>query len=455
LKHNKLYCNHCFEYLEEIARLKDQLKAANAKINKQQRQIDEGHFGSSTPSSKKPPQPNTDQENKNKGGAQKGHVGSGRSKHDLNDADTTTEINFEAENCPDCGGELFESFTKNRSVIDIDPAQLKKIILLLKTKICKSCKKLFSPKAPNVLPKFLYGNVFLAWLVNEHYIKGTTLGSLEKQTGVNSGTLISLLHKLAAIFKKVPDILVEKYKTSLVKHADETSWDYDGKSSYAWLFATKNLSIYQFAKTRSSTVVEKIFGEDKLPGVLVVDRYSAYNKANLDIQYCYAHLLRLVQDTAKEFPENQEVIKFTDHFSALLASAMSLRRLVKDDDEFAKQAPVLEKKIKSAVNRQANHAAIQHIQNIFREKENRLYHWVKDRSVPAENNFAERELRPLVISRKLSYGSHSDEGAKTREILMTVMHTLKKNCDNPLEKMKNILNEYAKDSQEEAILKHF
>ena len=300
MKHNKLYCNHCFEYLEEIARLKDQLKAANAKINKQQRQIDEGHFGSSTPSSKKPPQPNTDQENKNKGGAQKGHVGSGRSKHDLNDADTTTEINFEAENCPDCGGELVELFTKNRSVIDIDHAKLKKMILLLKTKKCKSCKKLFSPKAPNVLPKFLYGNIFLAWLVNEHYIKGTTLGSLEKQTGVNSGTLISLLHKLAAIFKKVPDI-----------------------------------------------------------------------------------------------------------------------------------------------------------QNIFREKENRLYHWAKDRSVPAENNFAERELRPLVISRKLSYGSHSDEGAKTREILMTVMHALKKNCDNSLEKMKNILNEYAKDSQEEAILKHF
>ncbi|HDZ69195.1 MAG TPA: IS66 family transposase, partial [Phycisphaerales bacterium] len=36
------------------------------------------------------------------------------------------------------------------------------------------------------------------------------------------------------------------------------------------------------------------------------------------------------------------------------------------------------------------------------------------------------ELRPLVIARKISFGSQSDAGARTREILMTVLHTLKK-----------------------------
>ena len=49
-----------------------------------------------------------------------------------------------------------------------------------------------------------------------------------------------------------------------------------------------------------------------------------------------------------------------------------------------------------------------------------------DRNVPADNNRAERELRPLVIARKISFGSQSDAGARTREILMTVLHTLKK-----------------------------
>jgi hypothetical protein len=55
-----------------------------------------------------------------------------------------------------------------------------------------------------------------------------------------------------------------------------------------------------------------------------------------------------------------------------------------------------------------------------------LYHWVENRAVPADNNRAERELRPTVIARKVSFGSQSDAGAKTREVLMSVVHTLAK-----------------------------
>ena len=34
----------------------------------------------------------------------------------------------------------------------------------------------------------------------------------------------------------------------------------------------------------------------------------------------------------------------------------------------------------------------------------RLYHWADDRNVPADNNLAEQDLRPLVIARKISFG---------------------------------------------------
>ncbi|MCP5524377.1 MAG: transposase [Verrucomicrobiales bacterium] len=45
---------------------------------------------------------------------------------------------------------------------------------------------------------------------------------------------------------------------------------------------------------------------------------------------------------------------------------------------------------------------------------------------PADNNRAERELRPLVIARKISFGSQSEAGARTREVLMSVLHTMRK-----------------------------
>src|SRR3974377_53736 len=74
----------------------------------------------------------------------------------------------------------------------------------------------------------------------------------------------------------------------------------------------------------------------------------------------------------------------------------------------------------------AQHPGIQKIQNIFRDHTKRLFHWSKSPRIPADNNRAERELRPLVIARKISFGSQSEAGARTRETLMTVLHTLRK-----------------------------
>ncbi|HUT29315.1 MAG TPA: transposase, partial [Sedimentisphaerales bacterium] len=92
---------------------------------------------------------------------------------------------------------------------------------------------------------------------------------------------------------------------------------------------------------------------------------------------------------------------------------------------------------------QAGHPAIRRIQDIFREKADRLYHWADDRAIPADNNLAERELRPLVIARKLSFGSQSDAGARTRETLMTVLNTLKKKTPDVTAAFKSALDKLA------------
>ena len=87
------------------------------------------------------------------------------------------------------------------------------------------------------------------------------------------------------------------------------------------------------------------------------------------------------------------------------------------------------------------------IQDIFREHPDRLYHWVTDRTVPPDNNRCERELRPTVIARKVSFGSQSDAGAKTREILMSVLHTLRKRHTDAQAHFKWVLDQLAADPQ--------
>src|SRR5205823_446067 len=73
----------------------------------------------------------------------------------------------------------------------------------------------------------------------------------------------------------------------------------------------------------------------------------------------------------------------------------------------------------------------------------RLYHWTRHPSIPAENNRAERELRPLVIARKISFGSQSERGLHTREVLMSVLHTLRKRSENVFESFTRALDALA------------
>ena len=63
---------------------------------------------------------------------------------------------------------------------------------------------------------------------------------------------------------------------------------------------------------------------------------------------------------------------------------------------------------------------------------NDLLTFVEFEGVPADNNQAEREIRPAVLMRKASYGNQSERGAKTRAVLMTVYRTLKRRGRDPL-----------------------
>lgn len=422
----KIVCSECFNKQQEIDRLKQENISLKAKLRYQERKITEGYFASQTPSSKKPFKSNTPTLlQKNRGGAKVGHKGHGRRSFGEQEADMIKKIKV-PEYCQNCGEKLENKGLKSRCVIDIEPIQVEKILYQLEIRTCPKCQKTYTAKAPAVLPKCLLGNNLLTHMAVEHYLNGIPLGHLERKLDIGYGTMIKAMHRLSTMLQEVPDRLIKRYRAALVKHADETGWRNNGQNGYAWLFTTPDVSVFRFRQTRSAKVVKEVFGEKSLPGVLVVDRYQGYNKVPCEIQYCYAHLLRNIQDLEKEFPENDEVKGFVGASAPLLAEAMNLRSLHISKKEFFVRAANTKSEIIKIMNADANHAGIQKIQNIFRENENRLYHWAEDRNVPAENNFAERELRPLVIARKVSFCSHSDAGAKTREILMSTLSTLKK-----------------------------
>jgi hypothetical protein len=439
------YCKECFAKQQKINELEEENARLKAQVRRQERTVKEGYFGASTPSSKVPVKANTLPERQaRRGGGRQGHAGHGRSAVEEDRADRVERVSA-PERCPHCRVRLLGRGLRRRTVVDIEPVQVHTTVFQLERKRCPKCKRSFEGKPAGVLPKSLYGNCLLAYVAVQHYLYGNTLGQIERQTGIGCGTLARILRHTSARLDGVVDRLTEQYRISPVKHADETGWRTDGQNGYAWIFATKDLSLFRLRKSRSGAVAAEVFGPKRLSGTLVVDRYHGYNKTRCNLQYCYSHLKRDAEGIGKDFPDNPEIAAFVESLVRALSQAMSLRTLALPRPQFLAQAATIKRRIVAIVHRQAKHPAIWRIQNIFRENAHRLYHWARDPSIPADNNLAERDLRPLVIARKISFGSQSTAGAHSREVLMTVLHTLKKRQYNPAAALQNTLDQLARN----------
>lgn len=117
-----------------------------------------------------------------------------------------------------------------------------------------------------------------------------------------------------------------------------------------------------------------VLGQEPLSGVLLVDRYAAYNKSPCKIQYCYSHLLRDVEDIEKEFPDSAEVKTFASTMVPMLSLAMNLRSQPISDTQFKRKAGQTQKTDSHRRCRSPQHGAILNIQRIFQKNEARLYH---------------------------------------------------------------------------------
>jgi transposase len=445
-------CEGCLEKQREIDRLKEEVGRLRIQLAQKKRKDREGYFGSSTPSARQPVKANSSVEKRHKqGGAISGHEGNGRSRHQKQEADEIHQLPASESLCPQCKVGLWHRGYRERSVLEMEPIKVKRVLYQLERKSCPQCALYFQAQAPGVLPHSLLSNNLLVEIAESHYLQGIPLARITGRLGLNYGTVVEALHRLAAIFRQSLAQLKADYRSAFVRHADETTWRTDGQNGYCWLFTSELVSLYLYRATRSAKVVAEVMGRDELAGYLVVDRYQGYSRVPCRVQYCYAHLLRDVKDTQAEFSDEQEVENFTSELIELLSEAMHLRANKQlSDEQYYREAQELKGQIFVACQKGSRHLAVKRWQDFFVETADKLYHWIDDRRVPCENNRAERELRPTVIARKVSFGSQAEEGARTREVLMSVLHTLKKRVKQPRQRFKEVLDKISQEPELEA-----
>lgn len=431
--------------------LQKRVKTLEKKLNI--RKGTEDPYGINTSSSKKVNKKNSTAKNiAKRGGAKIGHKGYGRKDFDIDDADKVKHNETPpADTCCE-NPDLHAAGTINHAVYNFIPMKLERVMNVNTRYRCANCQSdLFSP-TEDTLPGAKFSNAAGALSITECYFHNATIGSVAERFGINKGTLINMAHKYGELFQPLFEQIISEMRKCIFLHADETGWTMDGKRAYTWLFANDDFKVFLFRESRGSKVPKSVLGEEELMLILITDRYCGYSPLLVQRQLCFVHLLRDVEKLKLEFPDDKQVAKFCHDLILEIIKAIQLQGLNYERKQYLREARKIKKTIMKICQASSNDPGVQGIQDIFRLKEQQLFHWVENPEIPCENNYAERGLRPVVISRKLSFGCQSERGMQTREILMTILHTAKCRGYNPAEFLEKALDILTKNPK--ADLKH-
>ena len=199
--------------------------------------------------------------------------------------------------------------------------------------------------------------------------------------------------------------------------------------------------------SRGSPALQSFF-TDAFEGTLVTDFWAAYESVcAADRQKCLAHLLREIErvDQRNDAPPWQA---FAKKLRRLVHDALRLRaRSDFTPKRYAGRIARLERRLATlADGKFADADATRLARRLARHRDHMLT-FLRKPDVPADNNHAERQIRPAVIIRKNSQSNRSDNGAATQAILMSIYRTLHLRGLNPTQTIAHALRTYLKTGQ--------
>jgi transposase len=342
--------------------------------------------------------------------------------------------------CPQCGTSLRGgTHRRRREVIEVLPVRVQVIEHVYVERRCPRCRGRWQP-GPElegvVIGQRRLGNGLLSLIAVLREELRLPVRSIQwylqavHELQLSVGTIVAALHLVAQRAAPLVAQMQEAIRASPVLHVDETGWRQDGSNGYAWTFATPTARLFRHGG-RDRTMLEQAIGT-AYAGVLVSDFYAVYTGYEGRHQYCWAHLLRDVDELAESHRDD----------AALRGWADAVHTLYQRATAFTHPDPAVRR-----WQRQAYEAALDALCAPWREDAqapqrglceritrhlSELFVFVEDPRVSPTNNAAERSLRPLVTTRKISGGTRSAAGTATKMTLASLFGTWRVQGVDPL-----------------------
>jgi transposase len=218
-----------------------------------------------------------------------------------------------------------------------------------------------------------------------------------------------------------------------VANLDETGWREGRRKACLWVMVTALLTVFRVDRTRSGQVARELLGPS-WRGIVGSDRFSGY--AWLEVpwrQVCWAHLKR----------DFQQMVDWGGAAAPLGTTALAIEQRVFaawhrfragaiDRATLQQELDPVRLELRAIL---LAGAAGEHAKAAGRCAEllrlwPALWSFARYAGVEPTNNAAEQALRPAVLWRKGSFGTHSSAGSRFAERMLTVSATCRQQgCD--------------------------
>jgi len=213
-------------------------------------------------------------------------------------------------------------------------------------------------------------------------------------------------------------------------NGDETGWKVMGKSGYIWCFCNSDIAFFHHDYSRGAKVIEQILGKN-FAGVVVCDFYAAYNCIDVT-QRCLVHLLRDIKKEREILSGSKLLKRFEQAVKDFIEDGLKVQAMSEGKDKELSLA-ALEKQLDRLTRIQVTKGKATTLVKRIKKYRDDLIRFVTHPGVEFHNNRAERQLRPMVVNRKVSFGSNTTHGARRYCVLHTIVETCKLQGTDPLD----------------------
>lgn len=366
--------------------------------------------------------------------AQPGHPAWQR--HSVPPEKVTDIIDCKPEAFCACGGEVrLEDKVQRHQVFEIPVAHYEVIEYRLYQGSCERCQRHHKGELPAGVSKKGFGvrtQAMVSLLITKYRLSKRLAHAWFKdvyQMPICVGSVSNIEHTVSQSLQPTHEETLGLVRSDTVLHVDETSHKENHKNGWAWIISTADYTYFRLTHSRGKKVAKELIG-DYQGKIIVTDRYLGYNYLPAkNHQICWAHVKRDFQRIAERADDigqvGRRLLRIYDQVFCFWKTEYPASRTL--SKKRRKRLRYFKHKMLKALKAgmHCGHGKTAHTCENLLALSQSLWRFFEVEEVPPTNNHAERQLRPLVISKKLTFGTQSDRGSRFIERMFTVITSCK------------------------------